>query len=394
MEPSFFLSYWRPWNEDSSLIDSWGDYLKDTSLVRYGTKQIGAYVQQATREQTRAIEEASQRQAQATMEAARLQAKASAKIAAVQVQAIQKAAEMIGWQLEDTKKELRFLNRRMDLVLEQQRMGLMLQNNIAELLKIPDSEKERQHTITLGIQFFVNASKDPDLYDDALEEFLKAETMKKQDYFVLHRIGCIYLFTQKHMDVQKALDYFTRAGKYAAVESSPSAVRLANLLTNPINEKYAKMTSNPGSIKLLAGDAYEKAALASYIQGDDDGAIDFQKKALSFNKAAENRIRLGKYLARKGKLSPAITQLDSAVNTQPELMNGVLCDMDLAEEPAVIDWVGKKVREADFALEECIDYLLNAESLDENLLSELYKGGKESYANKIRLVKTCIKDKR
>ncbi len=394
MEPSFFLSYWRPWDEDSSLIDSWGDYLKDRSLVQYGAKTIGAYIQQASQEQTLAIEEASRRQVQATMHAAELQAKASAKMVAIQVQAIQKAAAMIGGQLEDAKKELRFLNRRMDMAIEHQKMGLLLQNNIADLLKIPDSEKERQHTITLGIQFLANASKDSDLYDDALEAFLKAESMKKQDYFVLHRIGCIYLFTKKHMDVRKALDYFTRAGKYAAVESDPSAIRIVNLLTNPVNGEHTRLASSPSNIKLLARDAYEKAALASYILGDDDSAIDLQKKALSFCKTAENRIRLGKYLVRKGKKSLAIKQLDSAIDTKPELMSAVLCDLDLAGEPAVLDLAEKKVREADFALEECIDLLLDKGILDNETFSKICNRSKESYANKIRLMNKCIKAKK
>ena len=235
MEPSFFLSYWRPWEEGSSLVDSWGNYLKDTSLVDYGTRMIGEQIRQSSRDQVYAIEEASSRQTQATIASAKYQAKVMERIGAVQLEAIQKAAEMIGYQLNDVNRGLDFLNRRTDLVIEQQKISIMLQKDIVELLKIPDSEKERQKAITLGIKFFVNASKDTDLFDDALEEFLKAESMGKQDYFVLHRIGCIYLFTEKHLDVPRALDYFLRAGKYSSVESDPSALRLANILTNSIN---------------------------------------------------------------------------------------------------------------------------------------------------------------
>ena len=51
---------------------------------------------------------------------------AQARIGAAQVEAIQNAAKMSGYQLEDTKKELSFFNRRMDIALEQQKVGLML----------------------------------------------------------------------------------------------------------------------------------------------------------------------------------------------------------------------------------------------------------------------------
>ena len=89
---------------------------------------------------------------------------------------IENAANAICGNLERIDEQLEFLNRKMDIVIEQQRMTNMLLHNIAEILKIPESEKERQHTIAMAIKFFVNASSDPSMYDDALEEFLKAES--------------------------------------------------------------------------------------------------------------------------------------------------------------------------------------------------------------------------
>lgn len=393
MEPSLFLSYWRPWNEDSSLIDSWGNYLRDTSLVDYGAEKIGSYFQQASREQAYAIEEASRRQVHSTIESDKMQARAMQKIGAVQVEAIQKAARMIGYQLEDTKKELGFLNRRMDIVIEQQRVGLMLQDNIAQLLKIPDSEKERQQAITLGIQFFVNASKDPDLFDDALEEFLKAESMRKQDFFVLHRIGCIYMFTQKHMDIPKALDYFVRAGKYSSVESDPSALRLANILTNPINSEYNKNTSDPKRIQLLAGDSYDKAALASYVLGDDEKAIEYQKKALLFNNCPDNKFKMAKYCFRAGKTSDAIKQLNTAVDIKPELMDAIISDIDVAGASEAIELAERKVKEMNLALQESLDSMIFRGDYDEELTSELLNSGRYSYAKKVELMCKAIREK-
>lgn len=289
MEPAFLLSYWRPWNENSSLVDNWGDYIKDKSKAEYEAGIIGGYIKEASREQVYAIEDASQRQ----VDAINFQTETIAHIGELQLLEIRKAAKIIGLRIYEVKDELSFLNRKMDITLEQQRLSLVLQNDIAQLLKIPDSEKERQQVITLGIQFFVNASKDPDFFDDALEQFLIAEKMKKQDYFVLHRIGCIYLYSAKHLNPKMEIDYFTRAGKYAYIESSPDSIRLANILTNPINQTYTQQTSDPKQIMLLAADSYEKAALASYIIGDDTSAVSFQEKAVSLDKTAINSFNLG-----------------------------------------------------------------------------------------------------
>ena len=79
MEPSFFLSYWRPWDENSSFIDCWGNYLRDTSLVNSGVDKIGSYIQHASFENVRAIEESSQKQVQATVAAGMMQVKAIQK---------------------------------------------------------------------------------------------------------------------------------------------------------------------------------------------------------------------------------------------------------------------------------------------------------------------------
>ena len=180
--------------------------------------------------------------------------------------------------LSNIHQDLSALNRRADMLIQQQKMSNLLLQNIAELLKIPNSEKERQQSITNGIRFLANASINPEMYSDALEEFLRAESYQKQDYFVLHRIGCIYLYSEEHIDPVKAFDYFSRAAKYAKIESNPNAVRMANLLTNSINTAYTQTMGNTNSILLLAADSYEKAAFAAYVANDMQNALERQQK--------------------------------------------------------------------------------------------------------------------
>ena len=181
-KPSFVFSYWRPWKENSNVIDSYLDYVKDTSLTKYGADTVGNYIKQTSKEQVQAINRLGKD--------------------------IGRGLNVLSEQLSDIYDALSFLNRNMDIQIEQQKLSNLLLQNIGELLRVPDNEKERQHSIELGIKFFVNGNKDADLYADALEELLKAESLMKQDYFVLHRIGCIYLHVNKYINPEKALDYF------------------------------------------------------------------------------------------------------------------------------------------------------------------------------------------
>ena len=206
--PSFLFGYWRPWKDNSNMFDSYLDYSKDVSLTKYGADTVGKYINQASKQQVHAINKLGQ--------------------------AVGRGMNVLSNQMTDVNDTLSFLNRNMDIQVEQQKLSNLLLQKIAELLRVPDSEKERQHSIELGIKFFVNAIKDPDLYADALEELLKAESLMKQDYFVLHRIGCIYLHVNKYINPEKALDYFLRAAKYASVESDPEAMRLVNALTGKL----------------------------------------------------------------------------------------------------------------------------------------------------------------
>ena len=131
--PSFVFGYWRPWKENSNIFDSYLDYAKDVSLVKYGADTVGKYISQSSKEQVLAIK---------SLE-----------------------TNVLGG-LNVVNQTLNFINRNLDIQIEQQKLSNLLLQNIAELLRVPDSEKERQHCIELGVKFFVNASKDEDLYAD------------------------------------------------------------------------------------------------------------------------------------------------------------------------------------------------------------------------------------
>ena len=164
----------------------------------------------------------------------------------------------------------------------------------------------------------------------------------KQDYFVLHRIGMIYLFAEKHINPTKALAYFTRAAKYASVESDPNALRLVNVLT--VNESLpnSEVSKKPKSIQYLAAESFEKAAFSSYILGDFETAVNYQKKSLKYNECSSSYFFLAKYQARNKQIDDCITNLSIAIEGEPKMALAVFKEIDLVNEPLVLNLIGKK----------------------------------------------------
>ena len=358
--PSFAFSYWRPWKEESNKLDSFLDYTRDVSLAKYQADTVGQYISQASTEQIQAIGDlgqkvgldirrASERQVEAIGD---LSQQISADISKASVQNVQ-AIEQLGNQMEtglnilsdqmsDITTELTFVNKNLTIQIEQQKLTNLLLENVCDLLRVPDSEKERQHCIELGLKFFVNAQKDDDLFADALEELLDAEKLMKQDYFVLHRIGLIYMYSIKHINPLTAIDYFTRAAKYASVESDPKAARLANVLARTGIHANTNIETDTNSIQSLAADSYEKAAFAAYVLGNFELSVMHQNKAVKYNNSAENYYFLAKYQTRTKQIDLSIQNLEMAINKMPASALAVFKDLDLVNEPEVLKLIGEK----------------------------------------------------
>jgi len=357
-KPSFVFGYWRPWKENSNLFDSYLDYARDTSLVKYGTDTVGKYINQASKEQVKAINQLGQ--------------------------AIGRGMNVLSNQMSDINETLVFLNRNMDVQIEQQKLSNLLLQNIAELLRVPDSEKERQHSIELGIKFFVNASKDADLYADALEELLKAEALMKQDYFVLHRIGFIYLYVEKYINPEKALEYFLRAAKYASVESDSKAARLANVLTNNFNTVNSETYNSEKQIGLLAADSYEKTAFSAYVLGRFSDAVNYQAKALKFNETPQNRFILSKYHIRNGEINEGINNLSKCIDDEPIYAVASFKEIDLINEPEVLKLISNKNQEIDNKIGKLLVRWQTVESTKaSNVIKELAELSQKSYETKV-----------
>ena len=214
--PPFLFTYWNPLDPTSNTFGSWFDYVKDTSLAKYTADSVGQYIANSSAEQVNAIELTGRKICGALYE--------------------------MKDQLRQVAIALQGVNQRLNLALDEAKTSNLLLENVAELLRIPDSQKQRQHHIELAIKFLKNALKDEDLYQDALRELLDAEKFMTSDYFVLHRIGMIYLYVPTLGNLEKAAEYFSKAGKYAAVESHPDAVRLSNILNKRVGEQFSEQS--------------------------------------------------------------------------------------------------------------------------------------------------------
>ena len=375
--PSHTLLYWKPWKENANLFDSWLDWLKDVSLTKYNADLIGAYINEASHEQKQAIESLT------TTVNHGFQSMSN------KMEIISDELKDINNNLNKIENKLSLLDRKLDRIVEEQVLTNVLLNNISELMRVPDSEKQRQHCIELGMKFFINAKNDEELYTDALEEFLKAENLMKQDYFVLHRIGMIYLYAPNLLDINKALGYFLRAGKYASIEMDPNATRLASLLTKHTDTFNSKINSSINSINLLAAESYEKAAFSSYILGDFQNAINIQNKVIKINPSSKNLYNLSKYYLRNKQLEESKKYLSESIDNNVKIFNEVLIDIDFLSSIQILEFVENKIHSKKNENDELINIFKSTPDLNCFIekLNELQNQPIEAQEDKLKLFK-------
>jgi tetratricopeptide (TPR) repeat protein len=358
--PSFTFGYWRPWKEDSNLFDSYLDYVKDTSLVKYGADTIGEYIGQASQEQLRTINQLGQ--------------------------TLGRGMNALSDQMSEIKDSLDFINRNLDLQIEQQKLSNLMLQNISELLRIPDIEKERQHNIEIGLKFFLNAQSDSDLYSDALTYLSKAESIMPQDYFVSHRLGCIYLYAEKHLDPEKAILYFKKAAKYARVESDPQALKLINALYKNFKSLNSDNKNFENQIGILAADSFEKAAFASYVLGKFQDSVELQSEAVKCNPSHQNRFTLAKYQVRNNQIDSAVENLDKCLDTNPELALATFKELDLINEPAITSLIAAKNELIDNKIKALAERIVKINSNLAVILNELLSASYEVKVDEYKLL--------
>ena len=360
-KPSFTLFYWKPWEEKSNLFDSWIDYNKDLSLIDYSAEQVGAQLERISEDQLSFLGDLGESLG-ITIESV------GNDITTKLGDSIEKGANLIAQKIESVENELSILNGKAEMLLEQSEINNLLLSDIFKVIKLPDDQKKRFFHTELGLKFLSKAKIDEDLYDDALNEFLAAEIIMPQDYFVLHKLGLIYTYSNKHLSITKALDYFQRAAKYSSLESKEGDVYFSVYLnggnfiqdinydldeqdeeedynSDDENEEFDTTTFRRLTPAYIASDSYQKAAFCFYILGDFEASVKLQSKSINLNGTPSAHFLLSKYQARLGNISDSITSLSTALHDSPQLVKGVLKDFDFINRREILDYLEQKNQE-------------------------------------------------
>jgi hypothetical protein len=228
-------------------------------------------------------------------------------------------------------------------IYDQLVLNNIISENIALLLRIPDSQKERQHNIEQGFKHLKNAFIDPDLYDYALKHLLKAEQYDDSDYIVLHQLGKIYLNSPKHMNLQRAEKYFRKAGKFAVVESHPDAHRIANILTGNVKTQLSQNFTVADRMRRVAAESFFQGAISCYIQKNYIGAAELATKAFDL---APEMLDAGYYAcqcyALIEKQDRSLSMLERVVNKNLNYIILIATDPVLTTKPFIKEWLIRK----------------------------------------------------
>lgn len=329
-----YLSQWskhiqnQSYIEDvtKSVINSSGKQTRDFSvIVSHQTKEMGDTIKTASREQVAAIQQ-STNVICGTLETG--------------FELLSDNLQEISYGIGDLRSELNdmasMLDWKLSLLIEQQRITNLLMGNIAVLLRIPDIQKERQYHIEQGIKFLKNAIFDTDFFEDSLTNLLKAEKIEPTDFFALHRIGLIYMYSPRHLSINKAEEYFKKAAKYAIAETNLGASVTTNYLTGNLNKNLSEQTPTNDSIRLQAAESYLFAGRSCYIQGKFIDAAEYASKGFSIvPQMVEAGFTQAKALAANNNETQAALVLERVINTDRFYSLKTLSDLDLCPKPSI-----------------------------------------------------------
>ncbi len=163
-------------------------------------------------------------------------------------------------------------------VVHQLQITNRLLGQVVDILKIPDSQKERVYYIEEGLKHLKNGlmnSYDSDFFDYAVEKFNLALGKEKYDYITLYQLGYICLHSKKYLNPQKSEAYFRNAAKFAFAEYNVGGTHTTNTL-NPFESSF-NLQQN---ISLVASaEALLYAARACFLQDKTEEAIELSSKA-------------------------------------------------------------------------------------------------------------------
>ncbi len=297
---------------------NWTEYLSETTVAKYTGDVVGSYIKEASEQQIEAIHESSRMVAEANLTG--LMAVSSFIIAQTRndkehfLKTTQQLNSLLAAQKELLESQIQTrevvvsginqIDWRLNSISEQINVSNLLLGDLSKLLRIPDSQKERQFKIDMALKFFKQLQIDKDFVNDAIENFREAEKLLPSDSFVLYHLGIIYLYEIPVIDLEKAENYFINAAKYSLINQDFTSATL----TGDERVNYY------GSIE-FTGNCYYQAAIASFVQCNFSKGIEYINKALKYIPNDSN------YLYLKIRLLTGNESIEDAIHLSNELIN-------------------------------------------------------------------------
>lgn len=146
------------------------------------------------------------------------------------------------------------LDWKLSCLIEQQRITNQLLRNIIQILRIPESQKQRAYYIEQGLKYLKNAFIEgtySSFFNDAMESFKESEKIERKDYFTLNRIGQIFLYSINHLNIPLAEEYFLKSAREALAEVNAGLSISKNYLSPEILEgNYTIILQSSGERKI------------------------------------------------------------------------------------------------------------------------------------------------
>lgn len=159
--------------------------------------------------------------------------------------------------------------------------------DLIELVKIPDFEKERLFYFKESYKFLELAKKNPRRYSDALIYLKKAYELNPRDFVVNLEIGMIHLYDDANIDFESALYHFKLSLDYALDTTKYSLtatilLNLAYIYYLQMNFSKAQKFSIQASSLIEAKNIKPELALNSFQLVLECGMIQGDKKGVEY----------------------------------------------------------------------------------------------------------------
>lgn len=317
-KPSFYFGYHRPWNKNFNWYESWLDYNRDNQRSEYVSQMIVSGIKEVNAENINCLSE--------------INSTLSSGFQSLQseLKSIDDSLFFINSTLEEGFYDLK-QNQIKQIQLTVATNILLV--DIKTLISFSDSEKERYESIREGLKFIANVQRDEDYFDDAFRLFSKAIELKPTDYFSFFFLGYVSLFSEKHFDPNKAIEFFKKTLKYALIDDN-NDIKL-------LNDFYSKVDDGVSGINLI-NSTYLLLAQSYYLIGDFDNAL---KSSLSVSEDSFSNnftIQL-KYAARVNDERNIMIISDKIFNNYLTNYEEVFTEIDIINSLFTLNYLKKSI---------------------------------------------------